>query len=82
MDGNGQLYAIHMCRFGAEEFPPGYASFYAQLFFTAENGMLGDVSLLTPATQKNPFLSWFDAMTKGNIPQDAWAEIAAQFNAQ
>jgi hypothetical protein len=82
MDGNGRLYAIHMCLFGAEEFPQGFSAFYAQLFFTDENGMLGDVSLFTPATQGNPFLSRFDAMTKENIPQDAYAEIAAQLTVQ
>lgn len=82
MGEDGRLYAMHMCRFAGEGFPDGYKLLYAQLFFTDENGMLGDASMLTPATEDNPALPWFDAMLRENIPQDVLTELNEKIGAQ
>ena len=81
MGGNGRLYAMHMCRFAGEGFPDGYKLLYAQMFFTDENGMLGDMSMLTPATEDSA-LPLFDAVVMENIPQDVWTELNAQIGAR
>ncbi len=82
-DAGGRLYAFYSCRFAGEGFPEGFALFHMQLFFTAEGGALGSVSLIAPATEEsNPILEWFDGMVTENVPADILKELNAQVSAQ
>ncbi len=75
-DADGKFYALNMCSFVAQDFPDGYSFLYMQMFFTASDGMIGTMSMVTPAIENDPNVEWFDSAVMDIIPEDIMAILS------
>ena len=78
---DGRLYAYNLCGIVAEGFPEDFVMLCLQYFFTDADGVLGSVTLVTPAGDASfPILEWFDIVVIENIPMEAWDALFAKLD--